>query len=180
MRFIPRLAALLLPALLLPACASVAPSPSPLATELAATSGATPGLIAAAQAVQEQSLHTAQLADIRNAEARLDLARSRLDFNAVRNRGAEDGDVREFLDARRSLRLLRNVYGPTDTGYRDIFSAPVWPVWRRGHGGGFPGIGFSGGWQDGAQPPLGLSGRAGGHSAPLSPGAAQPLSGLRR
>ena len=107
---------------LISACASVPSASTP--TELASIEGATPGMVAAAQATDQASLHAAQLTDIRNAEARLDLARARLDLASVRNRGASDGDVREFLSARRALRDARNVYGPTDTGRRDI------TIWR--------------------------------------------------
>lgn len=105
-------------ALMLTACASLPDAKPAIATELAAVDGATVGMVAAAEADHIYRSHQAQLNDIREAETRVDLARARLDFATVRNRGANDGDVREFLDARRSLRDLRNVFGPTDTGRR--------------------------------------------------------------
>ena len=108
----------------------------------------------------------AQLNDIREAEARVDLARARLDFATVRNKGADNGDVREFLDARSSLRQLRNVYGPTDTGqpswgYRPYFDYGTgWPRRRRG---------------DAVDYPIGTSGQP--ISARPMPGQGMPLSG---
>ncbi|WP_298915565.1 hypothetical protein [uncultured Algimonas sp.] len=114
------------------ACMTVPAVESPQVAELAAIPGATPGMVAAAQATTLYQGQQAQLRDIRNAEARVDLARARLDFDTVRNRASDDGEVREFLDARRSLRRLRNVYGPTNTGRRDFHFNPFgygrhWP-----------------------------------------------------
>ncbi|GHA95457.1 hypothetical protein GCM10009069_18080 [Algimonas arctica] len=121
-----------LTALMLSACASLPDAERPIAGELAAIDGATPGMVAAGQANHIYRSQLAQLNDIREAEARVDLARARLDFATVRDRGAGDGDVREFLDARRSLRNLRNVYGPTDTG------RPSWGYQPYGYGGHWP------------------------------------------
>ena len=118
-------------AFMLTACASLPQDNRPDAGQLAAIDGATPGLIAAAQTGHLNASQQAQLRDIREAEARVDLARARLDLATVRNRGAEDGDVREFLDARRALRDVRNVYGPTDTGRHELllsrYYRPYWP-----------------------------------------------------
>lgn len=121
-----------LTALMLTACASLPNAQSPMASKLAAVEGATVGMVAAAEANHIYSSQQAQLNDIREAEARVDLARARLDFATVRRRGADNDDVREFLDARRSLRDLRNVYGPTDTG-RSSWSYPSY-----GYGGQWP------------------------------------------
>jgi hypothetical protein len=129
---------------MLSACASVPETTGPNVGDLAAIDGATPGMQAAAQANHLYGSQQAQLNDIREAEARVDLARARLDFATVRNKGAGDGDVREFLDARRSLRQLRNVYGPTDTGrpswgYRPYYEYGTgWPRRRRGYGVNYP------------------------------------------
>lgn len=119
------------------ACATLPSSDGPLASDLAKVPGATTGMIAASEATQTYATQQAQLRDIRNAQARVDLARARLDLATVRNKGAEDGDVREFLTARQDLRRLRgSVYGPTDTGYNEIILYPFghydrhWP--RRG------------------------------------------------
>jgi hypothetical protein len=117
---------------MLSACASLPDAQRPMSSELAAIVGATDGMVAAAEANHLYRSQQAQLNDIREAEARVDLARARLDFATVRNRGAGDGDVREFLDARRSLRNLRNVYGPTDTG------RPSWGYQPYGYGGHWP------------------------------------------
>ena len=148
-------------AAVLSACASV--SPHQTRSDLAALEGATPGMKAAVEASDEANLHAAQLADIRNAEARLDLARARLDYDSVRNRAADDGDVREFLDARRALRDARNVYGPTDTG-RQEFS--LWPF-----------ISYGQHWPRRDRNWLS---EPDGEAEPLNPGAALPLSSLSR
>lgn len=153
-------------AFILSACASAPETTGPNAGELAAIDGATPGMHAAAQANHLYASQRAQLNDIREAEARVDLARDRLDFATVRNQGAGNGDVREFLDARRSLRQLRNVYGPTDTGrpswgYRPYYEYGTdWPRRRRGYFVDYP-IGTSGN-QISTRP---------------TPGQAMPLSG---
>lgn len=139
----------ILTALMLSACASLPDTQAPIANELAAVDGATVGMQAAAQANHLYKSQQAQLNDIREAEARVDLARARLDFATVRHQGANNGDVREFLEARRSLRLVRNVYGPTDTGrpswgYRPYYGYGTgWPRTRRGYGTDYP-IGTSG------------------------------------
>jgi len=117
-------------ALLLSACASTAADDRATPRELAAVPGATTGMIATADATQSYQMQQAQLRDIRNAQARVDLARARLDFQTVRNKGADDGDVREFLDAKNSLRRIRNVYGPTETGYEEQFYRPYGPFGR--------------------------------------------------
>ncbi|MGJ8561316.1 MAG: hypothetical protein ACSHX3_13855 [Litorimonas sp.] len=109
---------------------STLPPSQVVPSELAAVPGATSGMIATAQATQTYQMQQAQLRDVRNAEARVNLARARLDFSTVRNKGVGDGDVREFLDARQSLRRLRNVYGPKDTGYEETFYRPFGPFGR--------------------------------------------------
>lgn len=156
-----------LSALLMSACASIPTSDKPLPidrlSDLAATPGATPGMIAADQASYTYAAQQAQLRDIRNAEARVTLARARLDLATVRNKGADDGDVREFLNARQSLRRLRNVYGPTDTGYRDQFYGPIFP-----HGRHWPRRG-----KRHSTEPVGIAGSAGPNI-----GGAKPLSAL--
>lgn len=148
-------------ATLVSGCASVS-TPTPQ-SELAAIEGATPGMIAAVQASDEASLHAAQLSDILNAEARLDLARARLDLATVRNKAANDGDVREFLAARRALRDARNVYGPTDTGRSEI---SIWPLYP--YGGRWP------------RPHRHWLSEPDSESTDLNPGAAMPLSSLSR
>lgn len=148
------------------ACASLPQSTLPDAGELAAVEGATPGMQAAAQANHLYRSQQAQLNDIREAEARVDLARARLDFATVRHQGANNGDVREFLDARRSLRQIRNVYGPTDTGrpswgYRPYYGYGTgWPHRRRGYATDYP---------------IGTFGKR--VSSIPTPGQAMPLSG---
>jgi hypothetical protein len=161
---------LLLSALiLLPACASVA-DPDPVrASDFAPVTGAEPALQAAAQADSRLALEAGQLRDIRNLEARLDLARARLDYSALRRGSADEGDVREFLDARRALRDARNVFGPTDTGYRDVFSVPLWG-W--GHD-------RAGRWPDSRPRRLDGSGAAASDVVPNG-GGAMPLSSLKR
>lgn len=158
-----------LSALLMSACASIPMSeaslPNERVSDLAATPGATPGMIAADQASHTYAAEQAQLRDIRNAEARVSLARARLDLATVRNKGADDGDVREFLNARQSLRRLRTVYGPTDTGYRDQFYVPVFPYGRH-----WPRRG-----KRHSTEPVGIAGSAGPNI-----GNAKPLSGLIR
>jgi hypothetical protein len=155
----------------LSACATAPPGAPLKASKLAAMDGASPGMIAAAQAVQSETRDRTQLVDIRNAQARLDLARARLDYATVRRRGADDGDVREFLQARQDLRRLRNVYGPTDTGYRDQFSNPFFP--------------YGGRWLRSTSDRLSYKPLSDGSGLSpaietLSPGAAMPLSSLRR
>jgi hypothetical protein len=117
-------------ALMVSACVSTHSPNRVIPSELAAVPGATPAMVETADATQTYQMQQAQLRDIRNAEARVDLARARLDFSTVRNKGTDDGDVREFLDARQSLRRLRNVYGPTDTGYEERFYRPFGPFGR--------------------------------------------------
>lgn len=146
-------------------CVSTLPPSQVVPSELAAVPGATPGMVATAQATQTDQMQQAQLRDIRNAEARVDLARGRLDFSTVRNKGVGDGDVREFLDARQSLRRLRNVYGPTDTGYEEKFYRPFGPFgrhWPRHDRWGYDG-------------PEKIA-----DSPKLAIGAALPLSSLKR
>lgn len=130
-------------ALMVGGCVSTAPSNGGVPAELAVVPGATSGMVAAAQSTQTYQMQQAQLRDIRNAEARVDLARARLDFSRVRSKGAEDGDVREFLDARQSLSRLRNVYGPTDTGYEGNIYRPFGPFgrhWPRHDRRGYEGL----------------------------------------
>ncbi|MEL6687336.1 MAG: hypothetical protein AAFP97_06925 [Pseudomonadota bacterium] len=155
------LALTVLSAGLMSACASVPTAPTPY--QLASIEGATPGMLAAAQATDEASLQAAQLTTIRNAEARLDLARARLDLATIRQRGADDGDVREFLDARRALRNARNVYGPTDTGRQEVLIG-----WFNPYAGRWPRPNRH--WL--AEPDEG--------STTLNSGAAMPLSSLNR
>lgn len=149
-------------ALMVSACVSTAPSNGALSGELAAVPGATSGMVAAAQSTQTYQMQQAQLRSIRNAEARVDLARARLDFSRVRSKGAEDGDVREFLDARQSLSRLRNVYGPTDTGYEGIAYRPFGRHWPRHDRRSYEGT-------------TGIAG-----SPEQAIGAALPLSSLKR
>lgn len=124
-------------ALTLSACASLPQSTLPDVGALAAVDGATAALKETAQVDRTYRSQQATLNDIREAEARVDLARARLDFATVRNKGAENGDVREFLDARRSLRGIRNVYGPTDTG-RPSWGYGAYGYRRGGYGTGWP------------------------------------------
>lgn len=114
-------------ALVVSACASTDAVEAPRPGEIAALPGANTAVIAADQASRTYASQQAQLREIRNAEARVTLARTRLDLATVRNKGASDGDVREYLNARQSLRNLRSVYGPTDTGYRDQLYIPFFP-----------------------------------------------------
>ena len=146
---------------LLCACASV--SDHQTQSDLAAIEGATPGMIAAVQASDEANLHAAQLNDIRNAEARLDLARARLDLATIQNKSVDDGDVREFLAARRALRDARNVYGPTDTGRPEVLIRPFYP-----YGGRWP------------RPDRHWLSEPDREETDLNPGAAMPISTLNR
>ncbi|MGB6228735.1 MAG: hypothetical protein WBF53_01240 [Litorimonas sp.] len=157
---------LFLAALFLSACATLPEASAPNAVQLGALDGATDELKAVAQMDQQTNLQQAQLTDIREAQTRLDLARTRLDYATVRDRAAEDGDVREFLDARRSLRQLHNAYGPTDTGRQEFLYRPFGPFWPRRHDR----------WDTS---PAGTAGTAGiSKSDTPTVGAAMPLSGL--
>lgn len=161
-----------LSAFIMTACASAPTKKTAHLESLADMEGATPDMIAADQATQTYAMQQAQLREIRNAEARVDLARARLDWASVRHRGTEDGDVRDYLDARQSLRQLRSTFGPTDTGYRgELYHAlsPFGLIWlhhdrreRRRR-----------------SDPSGISGGTTVVSTPRI-GAAEPLSGLPR
>lgn len=162
-------------ALTLSACASLPLSTLPDVGALAAVEGATSALKETAQVDLTYRSQQATLNDIREAETRVDLARARLDFATVRKHGAENGDVREFLDARRSLRDVRNVYGPTDTG-RPAWGYRAYDYRRDGYGTGWPHR-RSGNWAGQARSgdPVGTFGL----SAKTVPntGQAMPLSG---
>lgn len=155
-----------LTAVLLSACVSVVDQDRVDIGALASVEGANSGLIAAAQADHLHASQMAQLRDIAEAEARVDLARARLDLDSIRNNGPADGDAREFLDARRALRDARNVYGPTDTGRTEwgVFYGLGWPRRDRGRNGH---------WGQGVRGTFGIR----PDSLP-EPGQGQPLSAL--
>ena len=115
-----------------------------------------------------------QLRDIRELQARAQVARSRLTLDP----DAGPGDARELLAAREALRQARGVYGPTDTGFDDSgLHALVWLEQGYGASEGaaiqalinvLTTIATGGG-------PVGIV------PGPVAaPGSAMPLSGLRR
>ena len=104
----------------LPACTSMADQPITLAEISERYNVAAKAMETAPQATMLSARDAAQLRDIRNAEARVWLARSRLDRLGIdphASRVETFAEVQEFFTAREALRRARAQYGPTETGF---------------------------------------------------------------